>query len=135
MWSGSANHTKLDANASGSGFLNPDSGIFMRTPDSHRIRTVRYGSPPPDPIGLSSHVFVRVPGIWITHEAQAMLCLWPDQCHPGPAGPPNPRAYHTRLPLPFYGNSPESSRPGRASISVWLGGLGGYLRMGTRCRG
>ena len=39
-WSGSANHTKLNANASGSGFLNPDSGIFMRTPDSHRIRTV-----------------------------------------------------------------------------------------------
>ena len=32
---------KLKANASGSGFLNPDSGIFfMRTPDSHRIRTV-----------------------------------------------------------------------------------------------
>ena len=60
-----------------------------------------------------------------------MLCLWPDQCHPGPAGPPNPLAYHTRLPLPFYGNSPESSRPGRASISVRLGGLGGYLRMGT----
>jgi hypothetical protein len=41
--SGSANHTKLNANGSGSGFLNPDSGIFMRTPDSHRIRTVRYG--------------------------------------------------------------------------------------------
>jgi hypothetical protein len=29
--SGSANHTKLKANASGSGFLNPDSGLFMRT--------------------------------------------------------------------------------------------------------
>ncbi len=52
-----------------------------------------------------------------------MLCLWPDQCHPGPAGPPNPLAYLTRLPLPFYGNPPESSRPGRASISVRLGGL------------
>ena len=38
-------------------------GIFMRTPDSHRIRTVRYGSTPPVLIGLSSHVFVRVPGI------------------------------------------------------------------------
>ena len=32
--------------------LDPDSGIFMRTPDSHRIRTIRYGPPPPDPIGL-----------------------------------------------------------------------------------
>jgi len=31
---------KLKANASGSGFLNPDSGLFMRTPDPHRIRTV-----------------------------------------------------------------------------------------------
>jgi hypothetical protein len=35
-----------------SGFLNPDSGIFMRTPDSHWIRTIRYRSPPPDLIGL-----------------------------------------------------------------------------------
>ncbi len=35
--SGSANHTKLNANASGSGFRNLDSGIFMRTPDSHHI--------------------------------------------------------------------------------------------------
>jgi hypothetical protein len=52
MWSGSANHTKLNANAFGSGFLNPDSRIFMQTPDSHRIRTIRYGPPPPDPIGL-----------------------------------------------------------------------------------
>jgi hypothetical protein len=26
----------------------------MRTPDSHRIRTVRYGSPPPDPVGLQT---------------------------------------------------------------------------------
>ncbi len=37
----------------------PDSGIqiqefFMRTPDSHRIRTVWYGSPPPDPVGLQT---------------------------------------------------------------------------------
>jgi hypothetical protein len=51
-WSGSANHTKLNANASGSRFLNLDSGIFMRTPDSHRICTIRYGPPPPDLIGL-----------------------------------------------------------------------------------
>ena len=63
-----------------------------------------------------------------------MLCLWPDQCNPGPAGPPNPLAYHTRLPLPFYGNSPESSQAGRSSISARLGGLGGYFRMVTRCR-
>jgi hypothetical protein len=38
-------------------------GNFYADPDSHRIRTVRYGSPPPDPIRLSSRVFVRVPGI------------------------------------------------------------------------
>jgi hypothetical protein len=37
-WSGSANHTKTNANAYGSGFLNPDSRIFRRTPDSHRIQ-------------------------------------------------------------------------------------------------
>jgi hypothetical protein len=32
----------------------PESGfkLFMRTPDSHRIRTIQYGPPPPDPIGL-----------------------------------------------------------------------------------
>jgi hypothetical protein len=59
-WSGSANHTKLNANASGSGFLNPDSGIFMLTPDSHRIRTIRYGPPPPDLIGLELLMYARV---------------------------------------------------------------------------
>ncbi len=73
-WSGSANHTKLNANASGSGFLNPDSGIFMQTSDSHRIRTIRYGSPPPDLIGLELLLFVRVPDIYIIHEEQGMLC-------------------------------------------------------------
>ncbi len=41
----------------------PDSGIFMWTPDLHRIRTIRYGSPPPDLIGLELLMFVRVPGI------------------------------------------------------------------------
>jgi hypothetical protein len=46
------NHTKTNANAYGSGFLNSDQRIFMRTPDSHRIRTIRYGPPPPDPVGL-----------------------------------------------------------------------------------
>ena len=46
----------------GSGFLNPDSGIFMRTPVSHQIRTVRYGPPPPDLIGLEllMYMYVRV---------------------------------------------------------------------------
>jgi hypothetical protein len=31
-----------------------ESGIrnFMQTPDSHQIRTIRYGPPPPDPIRL-----------------------------------------------------------------------------------
>ncbi len=69
-----ANHTKLNANASGSRFLNPDSGIFMRTPDSHRIRTIRSGSPPPDLMGLGLLMIVRVPGIQIIHEVQGMLC-------------------------------------------------------------
>jgi hypothetical protein len=40
--------------------LNPDSGIFMRTPDSHRIRTIRYGPPPPDLIVLELLMYVRV---------------------------------------------------------------------------
>jgi hypothetical protein len=44
--------------------------------------------------------------------------------------PPNPLAYHTRLPLPFYGNSPESSQAGRSSISARLGGLGGISGWG-----
>ena len=52
------------------------------------------------------------------------------KCQPGPAGPPNPLAYHARLPLPFYGNYPESSQAGRASISARLGGLGGYSEWG-----
>jgi hypothetical protein len=41
-----------------SGFRN-----FKRTSDSHRIRTIWYGSPPPDLIGLELLMFVRVPGI------------------------------------------------------------------------
>jgi hypothetical protein len=44
------NWTKSIANGSGFGFLDLDSRIFMRTPDLHRIRTTRYGSPPLDPI-------------------------------------------------------------------------------------
>ncbi len=51
-WSGSANCTKSNANAYEFEFLNPDSRIFMWNPDSHRVRTVGYGPPPPDPIGL-----------------------------------------------------------------------------------
>jgi hypothetical protein len=46
------NFTKSNANAYGFGFPSPDSRIFMRTPDSHRARTVRYSPPPPDPVGL-----------------------------------------------------------------------------------
>ncbi len=53
-------YPKLNVNASGSGFLNPDSGIFMRTQDSHRIRNIRYGPPPPDLIGLEPLLYVRV---------------------------------------------------------------------------
>ncbi len=32
--------------------VDPDSRIFMRTPDLHQNRTIRYGPPPPDLIGL-----------------------------------------------------------------------------------
>ena len=92
-WSGSANHTKLDANATGSGFLNPDSGIFMQTPDSHRIRTIRYRSPPPDLIGLERLLFVRVPGIQIIHEEQGMLCPAAGPCHLSP----KPAKYHVTI--------------------------------------
>ncbi|MFN9905619.1 MAG: hypothetical protein ACK56F_05755 [bacterium] len=56
------------------------------------------------------------------------------KCQPGPARPPNPLAYHTSLPytltITVYGNSHESSQAGRASMSAWLGGLGGFVRMG-----
>ena len=34
--------------------------IFMRTPDSQLIRTVPYGPPPPDLIGLEPLLYVRV---------------------------------------------------------------------------
>jgi hypothetical protein len=46
MWSGSANRTKLNANASGSGFLIPDSGIFYADPRfaSDPYHTVRIPS-------------------------------------------------------------------------------------------
>jgi hypothetical protein len=42
--------TKSYANRSRFGFLNPDSRIFMQTPDFHRICTIRYRSLPSDPI-------------------------------------------------------------------------------------
>ncbi len=51
-WSGSANWTKSNANGSGFGFPDSDSRIYKPTTDSHRIRNVPYGSPPPDLIEL-----------------------------------------------------------------------------------
>jgi hypothetical protein len=39
MWSGSADLIKSNVNECGSAFLKPDPQIFMRTTDSHRIRT------------------------------------------------------------------------------------------------
>jgi hypothetical protein len=46
----------LKSNVDEYGFRFPssDSRIFMRTPDSHGIRTIRYGSPPPDPVELQT---------------------------------------------------------------------------------
>jgi hypothetical protein len=34
------------------GFPSPDSRIFMRTPHLHWVRTVQYGPPPPNSVGL-----------------------------------------------------------------------------------
>ncbi len=56
--SGSMNWIKSDANRSGF-------GNFMRTPDSHRIRTVPYGFPPPDPMGPNQNACVK--GTFLRH--------------------------------------------------------------------
>ncbi len=103
-WSGSANHTKLNANASGSGFLNPDSGIFMRTPDLHRVRTVRYGPPPPDLIGLELLMYVRVTrhldDLWETGNATPLSRTMSSRSGKS-------QTYRTPcLPLPSYGKPP-----------------------------
>ncbi len=120
--------------------MNPDSGIFMRTPDSHRIRTIRYGSTPPDLIGLELLMFCK--GIrHLDHPrgtGNAMPCSRTNAIQVRQV--PNPPSLPCLpglpcLPLPSCGKPfPESSRPGRASISVRVGGLGVHLRM-TRCRG
>ncbi len=104
----------------------------MRTPDLHRIRTIRYGPPPPDLIGLEPLLYVRVPGIQIIHEKQGMLCPAAGPCHPSPAIP-KPAEYHVYH-YHITVKSPEPARHERASISVRLAGLGFPLRM-TRCRG
>ncbi len=129
--SGSANHTKLKANASGSGFLNPDSGIFMRTPDSHRIHTIRYGPPPPDLIGLELLMYVRVTR-HLDHPweaGNAMPCSRTMPSRSGKSQTCKHHVYHYHLTV----NSPEPTRHGRASIPVRLAGLGFSLRV-TRCR-
>jgi hypothetical protein len=76
----------------------------MQTPDSHRIRTIRYRSPPPDLIGLELLLFVRVPGIQIIHEEQGMLCPAAGPCHLGPASPKPAKV--PCLPLPSCGKTP-----------------------------
>ncbi len=104
MWSGSANHTKLNANASGFGFLNPDSGNFMRTPDSHWVRTVRYGPPPPDLIGLEPLLYVRVTR-HLDHPWGAGNAMPCSRTMPSRSGKiPNPRT--PCLPLPSFGKLP-----------------------------
>ncbi len=128
MWSGSANHTKLNANASGSGFLNPDSGIFMRTPDSHRIRTIRYGPPPPDLIRLELLMYVRV--TWhLDHLWEPGNAMPVSRTMPSRSGNPKHHVYHYHLTV----NPPELTRNGRLLISARSVSLGLFLRM-TRCQ-
>ncbi len=103
-WSGSGNRTKLSANASGSGFLNPDSGIFMQTPDSHRIRTIRYGPPPPDLIGLEPLLYVRVTR-HLDHPWEAGNAMPCSRTMPSRSGKSQTRKIPC-LPLPSYGNLP-----------------------------
>ncbi len=121
-WSESANHTKLNANASGSGFLNPDSGIFMRTPDSHRVRTLRYGLPPPDLIGLEPLLYVRVTR-HLDHPWEAGNAMPCSRTMPSRSGKSQTRKYHVYH-YHLTVNSPEPTRHERASISVQLAGLG-----------
>ncbi len=128
MWSGSTNHTKTNANAYGSGFLNPDSRIFMRTQDSHRIRTTRYGSPPPDPIGLELFLCKGNSASRVSEWTRECYALSPDHTIQVQY-PPNSECH---LLLPFYGNSPELIRYGRASIPTRLMSLGLLVRM-PRC--
>ncbi len=106
-WSGSANHTKLKANASGSGFLNPDSGLFYEDPRfaSDPYRTVRIHSSGSNraPFSCVCEGNRHLDHPWGTGYAMPVAGpnanqVWQD--------PPNPLAYHTRLPLPFYGNLP-----------------------------
>ena len=100
----------------------PDSGIFMRTPDSHRIRTIRYGFP------SSGSDWART----------SLVCKGTRHLdHPWGAGNAMPcsrtnaiqvrqvpnllkyHVYHYHLAV----SPPESTRHERASISVRLGGL------------
>ncbi len=71
---------------------------------------------------------------WGTGNAMPVAGLMPSRS----GRLPNPLAYHVTIHVYHYHlavSSPESSQPGRSSISARLGGLGGHLRMVTRCRG
>ncbi len=111
-------------NASGSRFLNADSGIFMRTPDSHRVRTVRYGPPPLDLIGLEPLFYVRVTRhldhLWGAGYAMACSRTMPSRSGKSQTCKILYHVYHYHLTV----NPPEPTRHGRASIPVWLVGLG-----------
>ncbi len=132
-WSGSANHTKLNANASGSGFLNPDSGIFMRTPDSHRIRTIT----------------VWIPSSGSDWARTSLVCKGTRHLdHPWGAGNAMPcsrtNAIQVRqvpnlleipcLPLPSCGKLPWIPPAWKGIYFSPARGFGVSLRM-TRCRG
>ncbi len=117
----------------------PDSWIrirefFMRTPDSHRIRTVQYGSTPPVPIGPFSCVCKgnrHLDHPWGTGYAMPVTGPNANQVR---QDPPNPLVYYQLTMLAYHyhcGNSPEPSLSGRSSMSAWLGGLGGFIRKGV----
>ncbi len=117
-----------NATDSGSGH-GPDPQIFMRTPDSHRIRTIRYGPPPTDPIGLELFICKGKLGILDFWVDQGMLCPETGPCHLGPVVP---KLMNTIFYYHFMVIPPELTRYGRASIPTRLESLGLFLRM-PRC--
>ncbi len=100
----------------------------MRTPDSHRIRTIRYRSPPPDPVGLQTICvckgYLNSKGIWWARNTIFRVIPGPWYFRVGP-GPES-----TNI-LPFHGIPWKYTdwvvMPTQAGPCFW-----GYTRM-PRC--